>query len=99
MATIRFKAMAAGVAPVTFVFDPNSTIDTSLVAAASGPTNVLTTVQDGNYTINTASQSAQPPVYLPPTGVVEDTLAALAGGFLLVIAGLIVGRKAYAQQQ
>ncbi len=96
MATIRFKAMAAGVAPVTFVFDSNSTIDTSLVAAASGPTNLLTTVQDGNYTIVAALATA-PPVYLLPTGVVENTLAALGGGILLVAFGLIFSRKAVAE--
>lgn len=94
MATVRFKAVAVGVAPVTFVFDSNSTIDTSLVAAASGPTNLLTTVQDGNYTINMATATGQTPVSLPPTGVVENTLAALGGGIILLAFGLIFGRKA-----
>lgn len=91
MATIHFKAQTAGTAAVTFVFDSNSTIDTSLVAAASGPTNLLTTVQDGNYTIGTAS--ATPTPVLLPTGVVENTLVALLGGLVFLGLSVIFARK------
>ncbi len=93
MATVRFKAVAAGAAPVTFVFDSNSTIDTSLVAAASGPTNILDTVQDGNYTITTATASAAPAPVLLPTGVVENTLMVLLGGILFLGAGWYFARR------
>ncbi|MBI4099711.1 hypothetical protein HY440_01765 [Candidatus Microgenomates bacterium] len=94
MATIRFKAMAAGAAAVKFVFDSNSTIDTSLVAAATGPTNLLTTVQDGNYNVTLATASATPAPVLLPTGVVENTVVALFGGLILLILSVIFARKA-----
>lgn len=99
MATIQFKAVAAGTAPVTFVFDSQSSIDTSIVAAASGPTNILTQVQDGNYTIGTGSATpAQPRPQLPPTGVVENTLAVLGGGLALLVFGVVFGKKAMAAE-
>lgn len=92
MATIHFKAVAVGTAPVTFVFDSSSTADTSLVAAASGPTNLLTTVSNGTYIINTTTTTT-PPVRLPPTGALENTLAALFAGILFLSTGWYFARR------
>lgn len=96
LATIKFKAIATGVAAVTIVFDPNSTTDTSIVAAASGPTNLLTegNVNNGSYTITTSgSGSTGSTGTLPNTGVVEDTLMVLGGGSLLLVLGSFLARK------
>ena len=92
MATIRFRAMTTGAATVSYVFDPNSTTDTSLVAAASGPTNLLTTVQDGTYTISTASATTTTTPVLLPTGAVENTLMVLVGGIIFIALGLFFAR-------
>lgn len=96
LATIKFKAIAAGVAAVTIVFDPNSTTDTSIVAAASGPTNLLTegNVNNGSYTISAAgTTSTGTSGTLPDTGVVEDTLMVLGGGSILLVLGGFLARK------
>lgn len=93
LATVRFKALSEGTAQASFVFDPNKTTDTSAVSAASGPTNLLTTVNDGTYTILAAG--ATPTTPLPATGVVEDTLMLLAGGFVLTGIALVLARKAF----
>lgn len=92
MATIHFKALAAGTAQVSFTFDPNSTTDTSQVAAASGPTNLLTTVNNGTYTINT-SGSTTTPTTLPSTGALEDTIMLLVGGLGLFAVGFFLARR------
>jgi hypothetical protein len=94
MAKIQFKAIAAGSAAVNFVFNTTTTIDTSLVAAASGPTNVLTTVYNGVYTIGGVT-TPPPGGQILTTGsgapgTLENTLVALAGGILLLGAGLIL---------
>ena len=83
MATISFKALAAGTAAVNFTYNPSSTTNTSIVAAASSPTNLLTTVNNGSYTIS--SGTTPPP---PVTGAVEDTLIALGGGVFLILASV-----------
>jgi len=93
LATIRLKPVAAGTAQVSFVFDPNSTTDTSAVAAASGPTSLLDTVNDGNYTIDVAGTASSES--LPQTGIVEESLKLLSGGLLLVLAAVFLVRKAY----
>lgn len=99
LATIKFKAIAAGVAAVTIAFDPNSTTDTSIVAAASGPTNLLTegSVNNGSYTISATGSSGTSGTTgtLPGTGAVEDTLMVLGGGSLLLILGGFLARKTF----
>jgi LPXTG-motif cell wall-anchored protein len=96
LATIKFKAITAGVAAVNIVFDPNSTTNTSIVAAASGPTNLLTdgNVNNGSYTISaTGSGTTRNTGTLPGTGAVEDTLMVLGGGSLLLVLGGFLARK------
>lgn len=90
LATISFRALAAGTAVVSFTFNPSATTGTSLVAAASGPTNLLTTVNNGTYTITSGTTTT----YLPPTGAVESTLLLLAGGTLFLTIGLFLAKKA-----
>lgn len=89
MGTIHFKAIAEGSAQATFVFNPSATTNTSAVAAASGPNNLLTTVNDGTFTIG--ATSTQP---LPKTGAVEDTILMLFGGLSLLGGGIYFGKKA-----
>lgn len=91
MATISFKALAAGSAAVTFTFNPSSTTNTSLVASAASPTNLLTTVNPGTYTITaagTTTTTTTPPV----TGVVENTLMAFGGGLLFILTSFILSK-------
>lgn len=92
VATIQFRALAAGSATVNYVFNPNSTVNSSIVAAAASPTNLLTTVNGGVYTIGSGiTPSPTPtPTPLPRTGAVENTLAVIGGGFLFLIVGLII---------
>jgi LPXTG-motif cell wall-anchored protein len=92
MATIQFKTIAAGTATVSFVFDANATADTSLVAAASGPTNLLTVANSGTYTI-TSGGTVSPQQNLPPTGAVENTLLATAGGVIFLGVGFVLSRR------
>ncbi len=92
LATITFRAAAAGAAQVDFVFDENSTLDTSQVAAASGPTPLLTEVNNGTYTIN-SSGSTTPPPTLPATGAFENTIFLLFGGAGFAGIGGFLARK------
>ncbi|MCL4398001.1 cohesin domain-containing protein [Patescibacteria group bacterium] len=92
MATITFRAIAAGSAPVTFVFDPTVTTGTSLVAAASGPTNLLTTVNNAVFTV-TAGGTTTTTAPLPPTGAIENTLMMVGGGVFLLIGSLFLKLK------
>ncbi len=97
LATIKFKAVAVGVAAVTIVFDPNSTTDTSIVAAASGSTNMLETgkVNNGSYTISASGTTTTSSGTLPGTGAVEDTLMVFFGGGLLLAIGGFFARKTF----
>ena len=61
LATIRFKALAAGQAPVTFNFTSGNTTDTNI---ASAGTDVLTQVTNGSFTL--ASGATPPPPPPPP---------------------------------
>lgn len=89
MATMTFKAVAEGTASVNFVYDSESTIDTSLVAAASGPVNLLSSVNNGTYTITTTAQAP-----LPATGTLETTLIVLVGGAALLLVGAFIAGRA-----
>lgn len=91
LATITFRAVAVGTAPVNFVFNPSATTGTSLVAASTGPTNLLTTVNNGTYTISGTGTTT---TYLPPTGVVENTIAILGGGVVFLGIGVFLARRA-----
>lgn len=91
LATMTFRAIAAGTAQVNFVFNPSSTTGTSIVAAASGPTNLLTNVGNGIYTVTSGVVVSQS---LPPSGAVENTLMVLAGGVGFLAIGLFLSRKA-----
>jgi hypothetical protein len=93
LATITFRTIAAGTAAVTFVFDPTLTTGTSLVAASSGPTNLLTTTSGGSYSIATSGTTPTTTVMTYPpyvSGVVENTLMAIFGGITLLGAGLFL---------
>ncbi len=95
VATITFRAIAAGSAQASYVFDANATTGTSLVAAASSPTNLLTRVDGAAFTISSSANPAQP---LPPTGVVENTIAIFVGGLIFIGSGILLARRAlYAQ--
>ena len=91
MATITFKAAAAGAAAVNFVYTPGATTNTSIVALASGPTNDLGTVNNGNYTVTSSGGGTT----LPPTGVWEDTLVILGGGIVFLAAGAFLARRGF----
>lgn len=93
IATIHFKAISTGTAQASFAFDPNKTTDTSAVAAASGPSNLLTTVNDGSFTISAVGSNAGGGS-LPTTGVFEDTLMLLGGGGTLLVMSLLIARRA-----
>ena len=98
VATIQFRALAVGSATVNYVFNPNSTVNSSIVAAASSPTNLLTTVNGGVYTIGSGGVTPTPtptPAPLPKAGAVENTLIAIGGGFLFLIIGLIFKAGAF----
>lgn len=96
LATIQFKAIGSGVAQASFLFNPSSTTNTSQVAAATGPTNLLTKINDGNYTIggtsSNSTSSTQTQQTLPQTGVMENTIAILVGGLGLLGMGMMFGR-------
>lgn len=89
MATVTFQALAVGSANVNFTFNPNATTNTSLVALEGAPTNILTSVNNGTYTV-TATQTQAP---LPQTGTFETTLVVLGGGASLLAAGWYLSRK------
>lgn len=91
--TITFSANSTGLASVSFVFNPNVTTNTSAVAAASGPTNLLETITDGSYTINAGGTTTDEDT-LVESGIVEDTLMLLFGGFAFLGSGIFLARKA-----
>lgn len=91
MATISFRALAAGNAAVNFTFNPSSTTNTSLVAAASSPTNILTTVNNGVYTIGTTTIPTTPTTP-PVTGALENTLMAIGAGVFLMLTGFLLSK-------
>ncbi len=91
MATIQFRSIAAGSANATILFDPTVTTGTSLVAAASGPTNLLTGVDNGIYTITGTGTVTNTP--LPATGAVENTIAIFAGGVIFLSSGIFLARR------
>lgn len=88
VATIQFRALAAGSATVNYVFNAGVTSNTSIVAAAGNPTNLLATVNGGVYTIGSGTTTTTTTT-LPRSGVVENTLIAIGGGVLFLIIGLI----------
>ena len=90
MATVLFRAVAAGSANATILFDPTVTTGTSLVAAASGSTNLLTGVDNGIYTITSGAVVTQP---LPQTGAVENTIAIFVGGVIFLSLGIFLSKR------
>lgn len=90
LATISFKALSVGSAQVNFVYNPSSTTGTSLVAASTGPTNLLSTVNNGVYTVTSGTTKT---TTLLPTGAVENTLAVLGGGLAFVTLGVFLAKK------
>lgn len=89
LATISFRALAAGTAQVNFTFNPGATTGTSLVAAASGPTNLLTTVNNGTYTTTSGGTTTT----LLATGAMENTIAVLVAGSIFLGVGFFLARK------
>ncbi|HBU08266.1 MAG TPA: hypothetical protein DEA99_03530 [Candidatus Omnitrophica bacterium] len=66
LATVRFKVLTTGTAPVTFSFTSGSTADTNV---AAGGSDVLTAVTNGSYTLqDTVAPSA-------PTGLVVTAVS------------------------
>lgn len=94
MATITFKALAAGTAQVNFVYTPGATTNTSIVALTTGSTNDLGTVNNGTYTITTGSSGTT----LPSTGALENTLMVLGGGMIFLLGSAIAWFKSGAYQ-
>ncbi len=100
IATITFKAIATGVAQVNFVFNSGSTTNTSAVAAASGPVNLLSEgdgdggITDANFTINASGATTDTEDTLTEAGVVEDTILMLLGGFTFLGIGAFLFTKA-----
>ncbi len=91
LATISFKAIAVGDATVSFVYNPSATTGTSLVAASSGPTSLLSTVNNGVYTVTSGVVTTT----LPPTGAVENTLMILIGGATFLGLGIFFAKKTF----
>jgi hypothetical protein len=101
LAKITFTPIAAGTAEVKIVYDPNATVDTSIVAAAENPTNLLAEgkVNNGIYTITSATASGGTGGggtvgSLPGTGAVENTIALVGFGIVVFAFGTFLGRKA-----
>lgn len=92
MATISFRALAAGNAAVNFTFNPSSTTNTSLVAAAASPTNILTTVNNGVYTIGTTTTTTTTTTTPPVTGALENTLMAIGAGVFFILTGFLLSK-------
>jgi len=66
LATVRFRVLTTGTAPVTFSFTSGSTADTNV---AAGGSDVLTAVTNGSYTLqDTVAPSA-------PTGLVVTAVS------------------------
>ena len=59
LATVRFRAKAAGTATVTFDFTPGNTTDSNVAAAGA---DVLASVTNGTVTVNPAVDSTPPAV-------------------------------------
>ncbi len=57
LATMRFKVLTTGTAPVTFSFTSGSTADTNV---AAGGSDVLTSVTNGSYTLTVAPDTQAP---------------------------------------
>jgi len=57
LATVRFKVLTTGAAPVTFSFTLGSTADTNV---AAGGSDVLTSVTNGSYTLTVAPDTQAP---------------------------------------
>ncbi len=93
IATISFKATSIGEAEASFVFNQNATTNTSAVAAAKTPTNnLLTTINDGSYSISAGGTTTDEP--LLETGALENTIAVILAGILFMGAGIFFARKA-----
>ncbi len=71
IATITFKALATGQAPITFVFTQGSTTDDSNVN--SNNQDILATVSGGTYTITTASSGSSVTSATPTPASTEDS--------------------------
>ncbi len=70
IATITFKALATGQAPVTFVFTQGSTDDSNVT---SNNQDILATVSGGTYTITTSSTSSLSTASASPTSSASAT--------------------------
>lgn len=90
IATIHFRAIATGSAAVNFVFNPAATTNTSIVAKATGPENLLQTVNNGVYTIGSGGATV-----LPNAGVVENALALLGGGLLSIGLSIFFAKRSF----
>lgn len=101
IATIKFKAAAAGTASVTFSCQADSNSDSSLWSAEGEDLIDCAAVGSGSYTIGSGgsddggesgssgstSSSTATPTALPETGVVEPMIFALIFGGLLFVVG------------
>lgn len=93
VATISFKVLDIGETKTSFVFTQGATTNTSAVAAASGPTNLLSTVNEGNYTLNEAGVTGGGNEEMPATGVLENTIMIIVGGILFLGASAFLAFK------
>ncbi len=88
LATIDFTVLSTattGVTPVTFEFDPanpTKTTDSNVVARGATPTDVLTSVTDGNYTVGTGTCVSQGSGTTTTTSTGSGTTVTTKGGLL-----------------
>ncbi len=103
LATLNFRALAAGTAQVTIVFT-GAALGSSVVLGSNGVTNILDLVNNGVYTLGaggaettatTTTTTTATTGGTPVTGTVGETLIFVTGGLLLFAAGGFFLRKVY----
>lgn len=90
--SITFKAKNTGTASVNFVFNPSATANSSLVASPDGK-NILTAVNNGNYSLVSGGGGGATPTPTPTpsgstgpeTGFTGPTIFSLMGGVALIL--------------
>lgn len=87
LASIRVKPRKAGSASVNYVFVKGSTTDSNVVENATN-LDILTSVNNANFSIVASGPGAPPGSgQLPSAGVIENTLLLLGGGLSLIFFG------------
>ncbi len=74
LATMRFKVLTTGTAPVTFSFTSGSTADTNV---AAGGSDVLTSVTNGSYTLQNPADTTPPTISAVTASVITFNSATI----------------------